>query len=160
MQRNTAFLRRPANHVLKFRVINLAHIRETNSQLVDVRAHQRVWRKAGNMVFNEHEAAGGKGRIDSPRGIGQKQDFRSHHFHKAGRKNHVRNGISFIIMNSSFHAYHRHALHIAENELSGMSRNGGYRKILDFAVINLRFHVHGIRVIAKARAKHKRYLRR
>ena len=124
----------------------MAHIRKSCSQFIYIFPYKRIRGKHAYLVFNQHKISCFKLRVYSAAGVGEKQYFCAHELHQSGGKDYICNRISFIIVDSSFHAHNRNITHITEYEFSCMTGNGGDRKAFNVVVINFsnNFYIIGV----------------
>ncbi len=156
-QLDIVFFCRASDDLLQFFVVDVGHIREPRSQLLDIGADQRIRCEDGDMILQQHQTARMESRIDTAGSIGQEQYVRPHHLHQTGRQHHIRDRISLIVVDPPLHQHHGHLVDIPENKLTRMSRHRRYRKPFDFTVGKLRLHIHGLCEIAKPRSQHYRH---
>ena len=147
------------NFLPKCLVINLRHIRETNTQFLRIGSNQRIRNRVENMVRKKHEVSRLIGRVRRAAGVGQEEDFRSHKVHQTFRKNHLFYGIPLIKVYSSLHNDYRHGADMAKNKSSLVSAYRRYRKIRNLMIIDACLDFDSFRIISQPRTEYQRQTR-
>ena len=70
LQRNVQSCCRAADCQAEPVVIDIAHIRKTNAEFIDIGSDERGWHKACDLIADQHKITGMKIRIDATGGIG------------------------------------------------------------------------------------------
>ena len=67
-----------ADHMAELLIIDITHIRKTNSKLVNIWSDQWGRDKAGDLIPDQHKISGVKVFVNPSGGIGQKKNLCTH----------------------------------------------------------------------------------
>ncbi len=109
----------------QFRVVCIAHIGETASKRVFVLPDERISAHKVDMVFNQHNIADRKRRIDAASRIGENQNFHTEPPHGANRQKNIRHIVPLVKMEPPLHTNHLLARKRACHEPPFVSGRGG-----------------------------------
>ena len=126
------FFRLPA-HVP---VIGVAHIGKTGACALVVGADKRILTGKIDVVFDQHQTARGKFRVERTGGVGDDQPVDADGFKRVDDfRNHLRT-VAFVEMETSLQAENFALPQPADDHFAGMTGNGGAGKAFDRRIVN------------------------
>ena len=114
--------------LLKFAVVNLAHIRKSRPKPLIIRPPKRIDPEAIEMIGDQHQTPGHHVRIKAPGGVREYEIFHTQQTKAPNRKHHLLHVVAFVKMKTPLLHGDRDAIDSPQNKLPGVPNHCRTRK--------------------------------